>query len=85
MGEHGILKVDDADTRQSFALRQPDEIRRMVVAKDPAALAGNRLFEERPEALRKRRTGGGREIQAADMRRVPVEQQFRLDLIASRS
>ena len=38
--EHGILEIDDADARDAVALRQPHQVRRVVVAQHPAARAG---------------------------------------------
>ena len=77
--QHRILEIDEADAREALPLRQPDQVRRVVVAQRPGGRAGDDLDQDLgPEIdeFRPRRAG---ELGADDVRHVPVGQQLRLD------
>jgi len=73
LGER-ILIVDDADPGDAGALRQPDEVRRMVVAQEPAAGHRQQAVEDGgPECGELGAHAGGRGL-AFERRPIPVEQ-----------
>ena len=46
MAEHAVLEIDQPDPGDAFAVRQPDQVRRMVVAQGPGGWGSDDVGEE---------------------------------------
>ena len=76
--EQRVLEVEQADAGHSLPLRQPEQIRRMIVAQHPGPGRLDHALKRRAPQRQKFGFGGGRD-RAASMRQVPIDQQFRFD------
>ena len=79
MADHAVLIIDEADAVDSCALRQPDQVGRMVIAQRPGSLARKRGFQRRDPGIHE-----GKPLARIGraLRRIgeePVEQKLRLD------
>src|SRR3984893_2879021 len=74
-----ILEVQDAHPGDAFTPGKPEEIWRMVVAERPRRPRGEDILNHLAPKIDKGRLGARGELNASDIGRVPVEQEFGLD------
>ena len=79
MAQHRVLEVDDADTLDAFALRQPDQVGRVIVSQRQHRRHGEHVGEDLAPQGGEAGLGARRHHRLGDVRRVPFRQQLDLN------
>ena len=79
VAQHRILEVDDADALGPLALRQPNEVGRMVVSQRQHGRRGEHVGEDLAPEVGEAGLGAGGDHRLGDVRRIPFRKQLDLD------